>query len=339
LKETTPTDTLSGVVQRTITDLVNRMMHGELQALSRLVSLVERDGPETPEIMKRICPHLGTAHLVGITGPPGGGKSTLVDKLTAIARKQGVPVGVIAVDPTSPFTGGALLGDRIRMKEHVLDPGVFIRSMASRGSHGGFPRTIQAVARLLDAFGKQLILEETVGVGQTEFDVVNATDTTIVVLVPEAGDAIQTIKAGLMEIAHIFVINKADREGAERLKTEVESMLRIDRRKRTWDPPVLLTQAAYNVGINELFQAIGKHKNYLYTSGERTRKKQLRNREELWRRVEQVFLTRLCSLLASDSQLTSLLERIDKGEIDIYTAADILDKEIMKKIGLLQHPE
>ena len=204
--------------------------------------------------------------------------------------------------------------------------------MASRGSHGGFPRTIQAMVRVLDAFGIQLILEETVGVGQTEFDVVNATDTAVVVLVPEAGDAIQTIKAGLMEIGHIFVINKADREGAERLKTEVESMLRIDRCKRPWNPLVLLTQAVYNIGINELFQAIEKHKNYLYTSGERTRKKQLRNKEELWCRAERVFLTRFRSSLSSDSQLTSLLERIDKGEIDIYTAADILDEEIMKKI-------
>jgi len=198
-------------------ELVDQMLQGSQRALSRLMTLVENESPDVPDVVKAVFPHLGKASSIGVTGPPGAGKSTLVDKLTATIRRRGLSVGVIAVDPTSPFTGGALLGDRIRMQQHYLDPDVFIRSMATRGSRGGLPTTTRNVMKLLDAFGKDIILVETVGVGQTELDIMETVDTTIVALVPEAGDTIQTMKAGLMEIANIFVVNKADRPGADRL--------------------------------------------------------------------------------------------------------------------------
>ncbi|MDY6912543.1 MAG: methylmalonyl Co-A mutase-associated GTPase MeaB, partial [Chloroflexota bacterium] len=205
-------------------ELVERMLEGEQQPLSRLITLVEQESRDVPDILKTIHPHLGNAHSVGITGPPGAGKSTLVDKLTAIAREKTLSVGIIAADPTSHFSGGALLGDRIRLQQHYLDQEIFIRSMATRNSRGGLPAATRNVMKLLDAFGKDILFIETVGVGQTELDIAAASDTTIVILVPEAGDTIQTMKAGLMEIADIFVVNKADRPGADRLIAELESM-------------------------------------------------------------------------------------------------------------------
>ena len=212
-------------------NLVKGMLAGNAGCLSHLISLVERDDPETPHIMKDICPRTGRAYCIGITGLPGSGKSTIVDRLTAIVRKKGLTVGIIAVDPTSPFTGGAVLGDRIRMKQHYLDEGVFIRSMATYGSHGGLPRSVRRIIRLLDAFSKDVILVETVGVGQTELDVMENVDTVVGVFVPEAGDAVQAVKAGLMEIADLFVVNKADREGADSLVATIKATLDT-RRKR-----------------------------------------------------------------------------------------------------------
>ena len=223
-------------------ELVEKMLTGDQRALARLVSAVERQSADVPDIMQRLTPTLGRAYCIGITGPPGAGKSTLTDRLTAYARQQGKTVGIIAVDPTSPFSGGAILGDRIRMQQHYLDAGVYIRSMASRGHHGGLSRAARGVIKLLDAFGKDLILVETVGVGQTELDIVAAADTTLLVLVPESGDAIQTIKAGIMEIADLFVINKADRDGADRLQRDLQMMLHVRPPADGWCPPVLSTQ-------------------------------------------------------------------------------------------------
>jgi LAO/AO transport system kinase len=206
-----------------IAGLVKQMLEGDNVSLSRVISLVENESSQVPEIMRFIAPNLGKAHCIGITGPPGVGKSTLVDRLTVLMRRQGLKVGIVAVDPSSPFTGGAVLGDRIRMQQHYLDDGVFIRSMATRGSLGGLPQTAGSVIKLLNAAGKDVALVETVGVGQTEIDIMEKTDTVLVVLCPESGDAIQTMKAGLFEIADILVVNKADNPGADNFVRSIDT--------------------------------------------------------------------------------------------------------------------
>src|SRR5881628_2745880 len=239
----------------TLTQLLEKMSAGNEVALARLMTLVERDGDEVGPILEAIAPRLGAAFTIGITGPPGAGKSSLVDGLATLMRAAGKTVGVVAVDPSSPFSGGALLGDRIRMSRHYLDKGVFIRSMATRGSHGGLARATKDVIKLLDAFGRDYVLVETVGVGQTELDVMGTTDTVIVTLVPEAGDGVQVMKAGLMEIADIFLVNKADRDGANRMLTELNLMLELKYSSRgasegalpQWKIPVLAVQAVNNV--------------------------------------------------------------------------------------------
>ncbi|PIU57406.1 MAG: methylmalonyl Co-A mutase-associated GTPase MeaB [Chloroflexi bacterium CG07_land_8_20_14_0_80_51_10] len=312
-------------------DLVERMLGGALQPLSRLISLVEQGSPEVPEIMKAIYPQLGKAYSIGVTGPPGGGKSTLVDRLTAVARGKGLSVGVIAVDPTSPFSGGAVLGDRIRMQQHYLDPEVFIRSMATRGSRGGLPTTTRNVMKLLDAFGKDIIFVETVGVGQTELDIMETVDTTIVALVPEAGDTIQTMKAGLMEIADIFVVNKADRPGADRLVVELESMLMLSPRSNQWQLPILATQAINDVGIEELYQEAEKHQEFLKSSGEISRRRQQQRRQEFLHAVEQRLRNRLSTLMKVNDKLMSLLGQVENGEIDPYSAVEIMESEALSQ--------
>src|SRR5947207_14910474 len=231
------------------------MQAGDRVALARLMTLVENRAPGLPALMSRVYPGSGRAHVIGITGPPGAGTSTLTDRVTARLRAAGTRVGIVAVDPSSPFSGGAVLGDRIRMQTHFLDPGVFIRSLASRGSHGGVARATRDVTRLLDAFGMEHVIVETVGVGQTELDLMRLADTTVVVLVPEAGDAVQVMKAGLLEIADIFVVNKADRDGADRMKSELVQMLHL-RGSPGWDIPVLATQAAADVGVDAVLDAI-----------------------------------------------------------------------------------
>ncbi|MBI4640630.1 MAG: methylmalonyl Co-A mutase-associated GTPase MeaB, partial [Candidatus Tectomicrobia bacterium] len=218
-------------------DLVERMISGDERALARLISLAENDAEELPDLISRLFPYTGRGYCIGVTGPPGAGKSTIVDKLTQWIRQRGETVGILAVDPTSPFTGGAVLGDRIRMQQHYLDKGVFIRSMASRGSQGGLAKAARNAIKLLDASGKDFIIVETVGVGQTELDIMRVADTVMVVLVPEAGDAIQTMKAGLMEIADIFVVNKADREGADAIRNDLITMLHLSPRYDWWDVP------------------------------------------------------------------------------------------------------
>lgn len=302
-------------------ELVEKMLTGDQRALARLISAVERQGADVPEIMQRITPTLGHAYCIGMTGPPGAGKSTLTDRLTAHARQQGKRVGIIAVDPTSPFSGGAILGDRIRMQQHDLDPGVYIRSMASRGHHGGLSRAAKGVVKLLDAFGKDLIIVETVGVGQTELDVVAAADTTLLVLVPESGDAIQTIKAGIMEIADLFVINKADRDGAERLQRDLQMMLHVRHASDGWCPPVLSTQAHQDIGIAELYEAIGTHCRKLSETGQLAAHRQQNRRQELLDLLQQQLMATVTARFEAGKAHAGLLDQVKEGTVDPYTAA------------------
>ena len=303
-------------------ELVEQMLKGEIVPLSRVISLVENESKEVPEIMKLIAPRAGKAYCVGITGPPGSGKSTLVDKLTAIIRKQDLTVGIIAADPSSPFTGGAVLGDRIRMQQHYLDEGVFIRSMASRGSLGGLPQTTGSVIKVLDAFGKDIILVETVGVGQSEIDIMKNSDTVVVVLCPEAGDSIQTMKAGLFEIADIFVVNKADHPGADNLINDIQSMLHLHNGSSWWDIPALATEAVNNVGIEELYQQIQRHRRILEETGRLIQRRQKQRRDEFFETIKQKVGKRLIRAIEQDSELTNYAQRVESGEIDPYSAAD-----------------
>jgi LAO/AO transport system kinase len=243
--------------------LIEQLRAGDARALARAISMVENRSPGWSELLKAIFRHSGHARILGLTGPPGAGKSTLVDQLARHYRKEKRTVGIIAVDPTSPYTGGAILGDRIRMQEHFADSGIYIRSMATRGSLGGLARTTADVATVLDAAGRDLIMIETVGVGQDEVDIVRLADITVVILVPGMGDDVQTIKAGIMEIADIFVINKSDRDGAERVEREIRALQSLAVRSDHWTPPIVKTVASAGVGIADLVAAIRDYEAYL----------------------------------------------------------------------------
>jgi len=310
--------------------LVERILKGENVSLSRVISLVENESSQVPEIMKLIAPHLGKAHCIGVTGPPGVGKSTLIDKLTVLMRKQGLKVGIIAVDPSSPFTGGAVLGDRIRMQQHYLDDGVFIRSMATRGSVGGLPQATSSVTKLLDAAGKDIILIETVGVGQSEVDIMEKTDTVLVILCPESGDAIQTMKAGLFEIADIFVVNKSDHPGADNFVRDIQAMLQLHETS-WWNIPVVATEAVNDIGIEELYKQIQLHHQALCEEGRLSQRRQLQRKQDFIKTLERKLTHKLLMLIEQDGQLSIYIERVEKGELDPYSAAD----EILKSGNLL----
>lgn len=300
---------------------VDKMLAGDQRALARLMTRVEQDATDVPQIMKAIQPVLGHGYCVGITGPPGAGKSTLTDKLTAHARQQGKTVGIVAVDPTSPYSGGAVLGDRIRMQQHYLDEGVFIRSMATRGGHGGLSHTAKGVMKLLDAFGKDLILIETVGVGQTELDIVETADTTIVLLVPESGDTVQTMKAGIMEIADLFVVNKADRDGADRMITELRMLVHMNATADGWAVPVLSTQAHTNVGIEALYESLTHHRQMLEDTGQLLHRRREHRRRNLLELCQHRLITSLVEQLTKDNRLLSLVDQVQDATLDPYTAA------------------
>lgn len=302
-------------------DIIDRFKSGETRALARLISLLENEDAQYEDILKNLYKRTGNAYIVGFTGSPGAGKSSLVDQVVKYLRQKGLTVGIVAVDPTSPFTGGALLGDRIRMQEHALDKGVFIRSMGTRGSLGGLAKTTKDVVKAMDAFGFDWVIIETVGVGQAELDIMRVADTTVVVLTPGAGDAIQTIKAGIMEIADVFAINKSDLPGADRVATEVAIMLEQSCDDIKWRPPVKLVSCLKGIGIDELMSKITEHHKFLLTENIFQRRRQERMRSETLEIVTYKWQQKVSQQLKLPGKVNDLLNQVDKKEIDPYTAA------------------
>jgi LAO/AO transport system kinase len=306
--------------------LIERARAGDPRALARLVSLVENRSPELRAVMKAIAPYTGQARVIGLTGSPGVGKSTVTAALVAAYRAAGQRVGVLAVDPTSPFSGGALLGDRVRMQNHATDDGVFIRSMASRGQLGGLAWATPQALRILDAAGFGLVLIETVGVGQAELEIASLADTTLVIVAPGMGDSIQAAKAGILEIADVFVVNKSDRPGAQEVVRDLRTMLSMGEwPPGRWKPPIVSTAAAASdrAGLDDLVERIGQHQAWLDSSGELAARRRTRAREEIAAIAVAVLRERM-GALPGDQRMAELAVRVAAGETDPYTAADEL---------------
>jgi LAO/AO transport system kinase len=307
-----------------VSDLVERARAGEARAVARLISLVEDESPLLREVMAALAPHTGNAQVIGITGSPGVGKSTSTNALVAELRKQGKRVGVLAVDPSSPFSGGALLGDRVRMQDHATDRDVYIRSMASRGHLGGLAWTTPQALRVLDAAGCDVILIETVGVGQSEVEIAGLADTTMVLLAPGMGDGIQAAKAGILEIGDIYVVNKADRDGADQVRRDLRSMLALGQSAEgSWKPPIVKTIAQKAEGLDEVVTEMDRHRQWLTSSGELERRRIRRARDE----IEAIAVTALRKRwgdVHGRSELDELAAAVVAGEQDPYTAADEL---------------
>lgn len=311
-------------------DLVKELLNGSRLALARSITAVENEYDNAIDIMKAIYPKTGRARILGITGAPGAGKSTLTDKVVKHYLDQGKKIGIVAVDPTSPFSGGAILGDRIRMNDLTLNENVFIRSMGTRGSLGGLSKKSSDAVKLMDAFGMDIVIVETVGVGQSEVDIVKNADTTLVVLVPGLGDDIQAIKAGILEIGDVFAINKADRDGVDRLNVEIEMMLDLDSREVKWRPPIQRTIASKDQGVDKLLEALDEHYEYLEDSGELQERRAERTKSEMIAMINEQIGRYVAENVVASEDFNKEVEAVHNRQQDPYTVVNAVMAKVLK---------
>jgi LAO/AO transport system kinase len=310
-------------------DLVEKVTNGDVRTVARLIRDVDDGMPDVRDALKALYPHTGRAYIIGITGAPGVGKSTLVDQMVAHLRKRGKTVGVLAVDPTSPFSGGAILGDRVRMQRHSLDPEVFIRSLATRGHFGGLTQSTRSAIDILDAMGKDVIIVETVGVGQDEVDVMRSAHTTVIVVIPGMGDDIQAIKAGILEVGDIFLVNKSDREGTDKTLTDLRLMIEMDQRKferGLWKPPILKVEAVFDKGVDEFLDAVDRHAEYLEQTqgGLKSRRSPDKVRQEMVEMIKARLIEEVLDKLTESGDFDRAVDAIVKGDLDPYSACENL---------------